>query len=895
MKQKTKVLFGATLTTAMCASLIAGTTYALFTSESEVNVAITSAKLAVTANVKNLQTGFDGDYVNEASATADFNETTKMLTVENMAPGDKVTFQVNVSAAATIDFQYRLKFGFESENEDLFRQLLIGVGDPAEEGAEVAYDYYSEGVTAWMKHAATGKDAVTVETKEVVVEMPYYVSGEQYMGKTCKFAFAVEAVQGNANKNDEASALKTHVVKTDDELNTALGEIKDGETLVLWGNHWENETVKVESETLTKLYVNGDKVGAFEFNTPNADVKYYNAYTNVIQAKAVADNSLHIFGKAEELVLNQGKAVIESGATTEKVTANVAEGVAAKLVIAEEAKANTVAIEKGKVTVEHSGVIGTFATEANTEVVLVKSANATIENEAFAENTVVAANIVEVNDETTLFAAIAEAPENSIIELTADFNVAKKIEINKSLTIRGNGHAIVSSVNRGIVVVSNNVEVNLLELKLLGKGLERCAQVDPKVTGVKLNIERCNFTATYYTVNICGDAEVDLTIKNSELTGWGAVNAWSAGYSIHVSDSILRGINDKSFDAVGWNDFGTVVLEGDTTYKTDEASERIDVELKNCKIIAESPSGNIQNCILFNSGSKENHVKLIDCEFEMKDKNCTFLIDNGLDNELTILDSQKVVNVSTNEQFIAALANAKSGTIIKLAEGTYSPTANNQFVLRANNVMLVGSGIGKTVIDAQKFDCSGQAGFLVSGDNVVVCNLTVKTTSDNGNVSALKVTKVSPEAGFVEKFQLVQVAIEGSKGHGLNLHTVKDALIYGSGVVSFGKVGISLAEAVNVHIDQVEIAKVEGAWADIGFMYDSSEEKAEMYDTPSTVTVTIAKDFKNGKIYSERPLSEGYDSLTIEYDENEAQWEKIENEKGQVWAIPESVPVEPAD
>ena len=53
---KSKVILSAILVIALCASLVCGATFALFTSESKVNIAVTSGKVAVVATVENLKT-----------------------------------------------------------------------------------------------------------------------------------------------------------------------------------------------------------------------------------------------------------------------------------------------------------------------------------------------------------------------------------------------------------------------------------------------------------------------------------------------------------------------------------------------------------------------------------------------------------------------------------------------------------------------------------------------------------------------------------------------------------------------------------------------------------------------------------------------------------------------
>ena len=49
---KKKVLLSAVVTIALCLCLIAGSTFALFTSKSETNIAVTAGNVDVTASVK---------------------------------------------------------------------------------------------------------------------------------------------------------------------------------------------------------------------------------------------------------------------------------------------------------------------------------------------------------------------------------------------------------------------------------------------------------------------------------------------------------------------------------------------------------------------------------------------------------------------------------------------------------------------------------------------------------------------------------------------------------------------------------------------------------------------------------------------------------------------------
>lgn len=58
---KKKLIFGSALGIIMCSSLIAGATMALFTSESKVNIAVTSGKVDVSAEAKEVTTYTNGE------------------------------------------------------------------------------------------------------------------------------------------------------------------------------------------------------------------------------------------------------------------------------------------------------------------------------------------------------------------------------------------------------------------------------------------------------------------------------------------------------------------------------------------------------------------------------------------------------------------------------------------------------------------------------------------------------------------------------------------------------------------------------------------------------------------------------------------------------------------
>lgn len=614
MKKKTGVILSSVAAIAVSASVIAGSTYALFTSEDKVDITVSSANVEVSASVTgatlNRPTSINADtyavtYAEAGTALSDVSG--KEISLDDIQPGDKITLNLLIESESTVNFKYRVSLVKTGGDQNLYENLLVGIGG----------SYYGDYVSAWTDFSETTEAGKPITVKQSTVEilMPAYL-GNEYKNLSCNVALKVEAVQGNVDKTAETGTeKKVYPVYSQNDLNTALAGVGEGETIVVmqkWGE------VSFDTDK-TNFNVKGCNLGNVTFNAPNATVDYNVAHTDSLNVTAIAGNSLHVYGAVKGLDVKQGHVVVEDGGKVEATTLSVAEGASANFEVAKGG-------EVGKI--EDNGSIGS---------IVINAVNGKVSEvaEALIEKT---EGYVVVSTAEEFEVAIANGGN---ISLAADLELSKIINVVKTTHINGNGHSIVSSASRILWIDSSDIDVNLSNIRLLRNGnndVQRAVQVNQNITGIRLNINDCTLEASYYAVNICNGADVELNINNSEITGWGAINAWSAGYSIRVNNSILRGVNDKGYDANGWNDFGTVVIEGDTTYKTEDAAESVDIELRGCTIIAESKTGNIQKCILFNSQSKGNKVDVIDCEFILENENCLLYIDNGTDNELNIIN-----------------------------------------------------------------------------------------------------------------------------------------------------------------------------------------------------------------------------------------------------------------
>ena len=245
----------------------------------------------------------------------------------------------------------------------------------------------------------------------------------------------------------------------------------------------------------------------------------------------------------------------------------------------------------------------------------------------------------------------------------------------------------------------------------------------------------------------------------------------------------------------------------------------------------------------------------------------------GTDNiTVTGLSSSTTKSFGTLAEALQAVnSDSRSETItISIPAGTYTASANDQFKITRNNVTVTGAGQDSTTIAGAAYSCSGQAGFLVSGDNVSISGVTITSEVKD----ALKVTKIADTAGLglVENFSLSNAKVENNKaeknnyGNGLNLHGVQNAVITNVTAISGGKCAISIANSPageGVHGVTLSGCTLSGVWGAIGLMYGSGDAYKQPVDLVLGEGNKIAES-STSIIYSERSsTAEGTDSITF--------------------------------
>ena len=208
---KKKALLSSILTIALCLSLIAGSTFALFTSESKVNVAVTAGNVEVVATVEdlNLSSTLAAGNLNETSATEQDNT----ITLSKIVPGDVVTFNLRIKNNSDVSIKYRTIIT-KVADDGLWNGLEVTIDG-------TIYDGTSK-VSTW-ETAAPGSADIIVPVKVTLPES----AGNEYKLKTCTFAYTVEAVQGNADVTDapadDSTTTAYYTVATAEELKALAG------------------------------------------------------------------------------------------------------------------------------------------------------------------------------------------------------------------------------------------------------------------------------------------------------------------------------------------------------------------------------------------------------------------------------------------------------------------------------------------------------------------------------------------------------------------------------------------------------------------------------------------------------------------------------------------------
>ena len=265
--------------------------------------------------------------------------------------------------------------------------------------------------------------------------------------------------------------------------------------------------------------------------------------------------------------------------------------------------------------------------------------------------------LTEVSDTSELLQAVAN---NQNVVLTAPVSLPEILCLTSDLAIYGNGESgrvtltapeqTALDMSNRVIDVSDSTEpvtLTLVGVDLVGptsgtytRGVSVYDNDD-----ITIVIDDCSLSANYYALNIAGaNDNAEVVVKNSTIVGWAAFQTWSSGTKATFENCTIIGNNDKGYNADGWNDFATVVVNTDTT----------DVELtfKNCRIEANQTTGN--NQYLLSIRSERTKVTFTNCTYFANGSEIT---GDALGNYVSVYSPEAVDFVFTVDGTVIPLEN----------------------------------------------------------------------------------------------------------------------------------------------------------------------------------------------------------------------------------------------
>lgn len=182
MKKKVGIIASSVATIAVCASMVAGSTYALFTSEDKVDISVTAGNVSYVAEV----VGGESSSTLGGSALGTFNNENGVVSINDIVPGDVFSFTVNTKNESTVLTKYRTTVAIT--NQLLASALKVSFGGVEAQGL-VKYS------TDWQELKVGEHPAALEVTVEFVNDET--VDQNYLKGETTDIIITVEGVQGN--------------------------------------------------------------------------------------------------------------------------------------------------------------------------------------------------------------------------------------------------------------------------------------------------------------------------------------------------------------------------------------------------------------------------------------------------------------------------------------------------------------------------------------------------------------------------------------------------------------------------------------------------------------------------------------------------------------------------
>lgn len=226
--KKRNVLLSSIITIVLCLSVVAGSTFALFTSEDSLSIEVTSGTVEIDADITNLQLwsvekddkGIEEDENKKTYTHIPVDQFTNggtaafdgaLLSMKRITPGDKVTFNIPMTNTSDVKIQYRYTIECLSGYK-LMDGLVVTINDTNEYTNMLSY------TTPW-----TALDVNNSTDMSVAIELPV-AAGNEYQGKETEMRILVEAVQFNADVDDKPLIVNIPMLNNVADIQAAFAD-----------------------------------------------------------------------------------------------------------------------------------------------------------------------------------------------------------------------------------------------------------------------------------------------------------------------------------------------------------------------------------------------------------------------------------------------------------------------------------------------------------------------------------------------------------------------------------------------------------------------------------------------------------------------------------------------
>lgn len=416
----------ALITVALCAAVIAGATFALFSSSVTNDINVNTGDIAISSTVEltnawsTSQGGEQNTAENKGSETSLIFPATGgsvsvgedgRISISGMGLGDGATFSITLDMKYSINMKYSLVLKTNTADDFLRNNLQVTVADnPA-----VSLADGSVYIIPWTNAnpVTDSTPASASVTASFSLSLPWSaIDSAPVGGSSISLALVTSGVQVNALAvSGSPSGSNEYYVTNQDELNKALTAMESGDSVYLAGDESNWTTADISFNENKSISVYGSRVGTLTVNAPKASIDYYIEYTKLINSAVVAANSLHIYGQVGEATVNGGRIVFEPGAGVATIAAVPAENArvdvefAQNVSVTDSVTVNTsTSGSSTKLTIAESVTVPSLSIEGNGDVAI--DNNGVIEDSTVDEGSSVTANS-KVTDEASLRGALA--------------------------------------------------------------------------------------------------------------------------------------------------------------------------------------------------------------------------------------------------------------------------------------------------------------------------------------------------------------------------------------------------------------------------------------------------------------------------------------------------------